>query len=111
EVVNGDTDQTPFGLGTAGSRSAPVSGAAAAVVARRVRDKARLVAAAALECSPDDLEWEHGRWHVRGDPSQGRTSQEIALLAHSSLEPPEGVEGHLDAAAGCHPPNPPEPFR
>src|SRR5690606_2955934 len=73
EVVHGDTDQTPFGLGTYGSRSTPVSGAAAAVVARRVRDKARLVAAAALECSPDDLEWEHGRWHVRGDPSQGRT--------------------------------------
>ncbi|MFO7279722.1 MAG: aerobic carbon-monoxide dehydrogenase large subunit [Thermoanaerobacterales bacterium] len=110
EVVHGDTDQTPFGLGTYGSRSTPVSGAAAAVVARRVRDKARLVAAAALECSPDDLEWEHGRWHVRGDPSQGRTIQEIALLAHSSLELPEGVEGHLDASAVYNPPNLTYPF-
>src|SRR5690606_30843359 len=45
EVVHADTDQTPFGLGTYGSRSSPVSGASAAVVARRVRDKARLVAA------------------------------------------------------------------
>ena len=52
EVVHGDTDQTPFGLGTYGSRSTPVSGAAAAVVAQRVRDKARIVAAAALECQP-----------------------------------------------------------
>ena len=51
EVVHGDTDQTPFGLGTYGSRSTPVSGAAAAVAARRVRDKARVVAAAMLEVS------------------------------------------------------------
>ena len=105
EVVHGDTDQTPFGLGTYGSRSTPVSGAAAAVVAQRVRDKARVVAAAALECSPDDLAWEHGRWYVKGDPSQGKTIQEIALLAHSSLELPEGVEGHLDATAVYNPPN------
>jgi carbon-monoxide dehydrogenase large subunit len=105
EVVHGDTDQTPFGLGTYGSRSTPVSGAAAAVVARRVREKARIVAAAALECSPDDLEWELGRWQVKGDPEQGKTIQEIAMLAHSSLELPEGVEGHLDASAVYNPPN------
>jgi len=105
EVVHGDTDQTPFGLGTYGSRSTPVSGAAASVVSRRVRDKARVVAAAALECSADDLEWELGRWQVKGDPGQGRTIQEIAMLAHSSLELPEGVEGHLDASAVYNPPN------
>src|SRR6202008_41940 len=56
EVVHGDTDTTPYGLGTYGSRSTPVSGAAAAIVARKVRDRARLVAAAMLEVSPDDLE-------------------------------------------------------
>jgi carbon-monoxide dehydrogenase large subunit len=110
EVVHGDTDQTPFGLGTYGSRSTPVSGAAAAVVAQRVRDKARVVAAAALECAPDDLEWEHGRWFVKGDPSQGKTIAEIAMLAHSSLELPEGVEGHLDATAVYNPPNLTYPF-
>ncbi|MGH8991866.1 MAG: aerobic carbon-monoxide dehydrogenase large subunit [Acidimicrobiia bacterium] len=105
EVVHGDTDQTPFGLGTYGSRSTPVSGAAATVAARRVRDKARIVAAAALECSADDLEWQHGRWQVKGTPTQGRTMAEIALLAHSNLELPEGVEGHLDASAVYNPPN------
>src|SRR3984893_12952541 len=46
EVVQGDTDQTPFGLGTYGSRSTPVSGAATAVAARRVRDRAKIVASA-----------------------------------------------------------------
>jgi aerobic carbon-monoxide dehydrogenase large subunit len=110
EVINGDTDNTPFGLGTYGSRSTPVSGAAASVVARRVRDKARIIAAVALECSPDDLEWNHGRWQVKGDPSKGKTIQEIAMAAHSSLELPEGVEGHLDATAVYNPPNLTYPF-
>jgi len=105
EVVHGDTDQTPFGLGTYGSRSTPVSGAAAAVAARRVRDRARIVASAMLEVSPDDLEWEKGRWFVRGDPDQSRTIKEIALAAHSSLDLPEGVEGHLDASCVYNPPN------
>jgi carbon-monoxide dehydrogenase large subunit len=110
EVIHGDTDNTPFGLGTYGSRSTPVSGAAAAVVARRVRDKARIIAAAALECSPDDPEWELGRWQVKGDPEKGKTIAEIAMLAHSSLELPDGVEGHLDAQAVYNPPNLTYPF-
>ncbi|HEY2523223.1 MAG TPA: aerobic carbon-monoxide dehydrogenase large subunit [Streptosporangiaceae bacterium] len=105
EVVHGDTDQTPFGLGTYGSRSTPVSGAAAAVAARRVRDKARVVAAAMLEVAPADLEWEKGRWFVRGDPDQGHPIAEIALAAHSDLELPDGVEGHLDASCVYNPPN------
>ncbi|HEY2673475.1 MAG TPA: aerobic carbon-monoxide dehydrogenase large subunit [Rugosimonospora sp.] len=110
EVVHGDTDQTPFGLGTYGSRSTPVSGAATAVVARKVRERARIVAGAMLEVSPEDLEWEKGRWFVRGDPEQSRTITEIALAAHSSLELPEGVEGHLDATTVYNPPNLTFPF-
>jgi carbon-monoxide dehydrogenase large subunit len=105
EVVHGDTDQTPFGLGTYGSRSTPVSGAAAAMVARKVRERARIVVSAMLEVAPDDLEWEPGRWHVRGDPDQGKTMAEIALAAHSNLELPEGIEGHLDATCVYNPPN------
>ncbi|MFF7122671.1 MULTISPECIES: aerobic carbon-monoxide dehydrogenase large subunit [unclassified Streptomyces] len=110
EVVHGDTDQTPFGLGTYGSRSTPVSGAAAAMVARKVRERAKTVASAMLEVSPDDLEWEKGRWYVTGDPDQGRTMTEIALAAHSTLELPEGVEGHLDASCVYNPPNLTFPF-
>ncbi|MFE4420551.1 aerobic carbon-monoxide dehydrogenase large subunit [Streptomyces sp. NPDC056817] len=110
EVVHGDTDQTPFGLGTYGSRSTPVSGAAAAMVARKVRERAKIVASAMLEVSPDDLEWEKGRWYVTGDPDQGRTMPEIALAAHSNLELPDGVEGHLDATCVYNPPNLTFPF-
>jgi aerobic carbon-monoxide dehydrogenase large subunit len=105
EVVHGDTDTTPFGLGTYGSRSTPVSGAATAIVARKVRERARIVASAMLEVDPADLEWEPGRWYVRGDPDQGRTMAEIALAAHSDLELPDGVEGHLDASCVYNPPN------
>lgn len=110
EVVHGDTDRTPFGLGTYGSRSTPVSGAAAAVVARKVRERARIVAAVMLEASPADLEWASGRWQVRGDPERGRSIAEIAMAAHSSLELPDGVEGHLDAETVYNPPNLTYPF-
>jgi aerobic carbon-monoxide dehydrogenase large subunit len=110
EVVHGDTDLTPFGLGTYGSRSTPVSGAAAAMAARKVRDRARIVAGAMLEVSPDDLEWAAGRWQVRGDPGKGAAIAEIAMAAHSSLELPPGVEGHLDAEAVYNPPNLTFPF-
>ncbi|HWC84332.1 MAG TPA: aerobic carbon-monoxide dehydrogenase large subunit [Pseudonocardiaceae bacterium] len=110
EVVHGDTDQTPFGLGTYGSRSTPVSGAATAVVARKVRERAKIVAAAMMEVSTEDLEWEKGRWFVKGDPDTGRTMSEIALAAHGTLELPEGVEGHLDASTVYNPPNLTYPF-
>ena len=110
EVVHGDTDRTPFGLGTYGSRSTPVSGAAAAVVARKVRERARIVAATMLEVSPDDLEWATGKWQVRGDPEQARNLAEIAMAAHSALELPDGIEGHLDAETVYNPPNLTYPF-
>ena len=110
DVIHGDTSNTPFGLGTYGSRSTPVSGAAAAVVSQRIRDKARVITAAALECNPADLEWELGRWYVKGDPSQGKTIQEVAMLSHGTLELPEGVEGHLDASVVYDPPNLTYPF-
>jgi aerobic carbon-monoxide dehydrogenase large subunit len=105
DVVHGDTDNTPFGLGTYGSRSTPVSGAAVAVAAKRVVDKAKIIAAAMMEVSPDDIEVEKGTYSVKGDPTMSKTIQEVALAAHGSLELPEGVEGHLDAACVYDPPN------
>jgi aerobic carbon-monoxide dehydrogenase large subunit len=110
EVLHGDTDNTPFGLGTYGSRSTPVSGAAVAVAARRVVDKARVIAAAMLEISPDDLEFDRGTFTVKGNPSVAKTIQEVALAAHGSLELPDGVEGHLDAECVYNPPNLTYPF-
>ncbi|QDY91226.1 carbon-monoxide dehydrogenase large subunit [Arthrobacter sp. UKPF54-2] len=110
DVVHGDTDQTPFGLGTYGSRSTPVSGGAVALVARKVREKAKLIAAAMLETRPEDLEWEKGRWFVKGDPTAGKTIEDIAMAAHGTLTLPEGVDGNLDAEVTYDPPNLTFPF-
>jgi carbon-monoxide dehydrogenase large subunit len=113
DVIHGDTDATPFGLGTYGSRSTPVSGAATALAARKVRDRARIVAAAMLEVSPEDLEWRSrpsGRWCVRGDPEQGVTIAEIAMAARGSVDLPAGVESGLDAETVYDPPNLTFPF-
>ena len=110
DVVHGDTDATPYGLGTYGSRSTPVSGAATAIAARKVRERARIVAAAMLEAAPGDLEWERGRWAVKGDPEQGVTIRDIAMAARRGLDLPDGVEAGLDAEAVYNPPNLTFPF-
>ncbi len=105
EVVHGDTDQTPFGLGTYGSRSTPVSGAAAALVARKIRDKAKIIASGMLEVSVADLEWRKGAFHVKGDPTRAVNIQDIAMRAHGAGDLPEGLEGGLDAQICYNPEN------
>ncbi len=110
DVVHGDTDNTPFGLGTYGSRSTPVSGAAAALVARKVRDKAQLIASGMLEVSVADLEWVKGSFQVKGDPSKSVTIQDIAMRAHGAGDLPDGMEGGLEAQICYNPENLTYPF-
>jgi len=110
EVVHGDTDNTPFGLGTYGSRSTPVSGAAAALVARKVRDKAQIIASGMLEVSVADLEWVKGSFQVKGDPTKSVTIQDIAMRAHGAGDLPPGVEGALEAQICYNPDNLTYPF-
>src|SRR6201989_2191057 len=105
QVRHGDTDKSPYGLGPYASRSTPVSGGAAAVVSRKVRDKARQIAATMLETRAEDLAWEKGRWYVKGDPEKGALIEEIAAYAYSGEAMPEGMEGGLDAQVIYDPPN------
>ena len=79
--------------------------AAVAVVSRKVRDKARLIAATMLETRPEDLAWEKGRWYVKGDPEQGAMIEDIAARAYSGEAMPAGMEGGLDAQVIYDPPN------
>src|SRR5204862_7677923 len=58
----------------------------------------------------DDLEWEKGRWFVKGDPDQGKTIQEIAFGAHGATDLPDGVDGSLEAHTVYNPPNLTFPF-
>jgi aerobic carbon-monoxide dehydrogenase large subunit len=110
DVVHGDTDNTPFGLGTYGSRSTPVSGAAAALVARKVRDKAQIIASGMLEVSVADIEYEAGTFRVKGDPEKSVTIQDVAMKAHGAGDLPEGVEGGLEAQICYNPENLTYPF-
>ena len=111
EVRHGDTDKSPYGLGTYGSRSTPVSGAAVAVVSRKVRDKARLIAATMLETRPEDLAWEKGRWYVKGDPEKGALIEDIAARAYSGEADARGHGGRPRRAGHLRPAEPHLPLR
>jgi carbon-monoxide dehydrogenase large subunit len=109
QIEEGDTDKAPYGAGTWGSRSTPVGGAAAARAARKIKDKARKIAAHLLEVGAGDLEWEVDRFLVKGNPSAAKTMKEIAMAAHTS-NLPEGMEQGLDATEYYDPPNLTFPF-
>jgi len=107
-VEEGDTDTAPYGLGTYASRSTPVAGAATAMVARKLRDKGRKIAAHLLEAAEEDLEWENGRFFVKGSPDRAKTIQEIAFAAYTNV--PEGMEAGLEGVHYYDPPNMTFPF-
>ncbi len=108
EVREGDTDNTPYGLGTYASRSTPVAGAATGMVARKIREKARHLAAHLLEANPDDIEFDHGKFFVKGSPDQSKTIQDCAFAAYTNL--PEGMEAGLEGVTYYDPPNMTYPF-
>jgi len=107
-LEEGDTDTAPYGLGTYASRSTPVAGGATAIAARKIRDKAKKIAAHLLEVSEADLEWEPGKFYVKGAPSKAKTIQEIAFAAYTNLPP--GMEAGLEAVDYYDPPNLTFPF-
>ena len=108
QIEEGDTDTAPYGLGTYASRSTPTAGAAAAKAAHKIRDKARKIAAYLLEVSEEDLEWEPGKFFVKGAPERSKTIQDIAFAAYTNH--PQGMEAGLEATHYYDPPNLTFPF-
>ena len=108
QVEEGDTDTAPYGLGTYASRSTPTAGAAGAMAARKIKAKAKKIAAYLLEVGEDDLEWSVDRWQVKGSPDQAKTIQEIAFAAYTNHPP--GMEAGLEATDYYDPPNLTFPF-
>ena len=108
QIEEGDTDTAPYGLGTYASRSTPTAGAAAAVAARKLRDKARKIAAYLLEVSEDDLEWEPGKFSVKGAPEKSKTIQELVFASYTNH--PQGMEAGFEATHYYDPPNLTFPF-
>jgi carbon-monoxide dehydrogenase large subunit len=107
-VQHGDTDNTPYGLGTYASRSTPVGGAATAMVARKVRDKGKKIAAHLLEVSEEDIEFSKGRYSVKGAPDKVKTIQDVAFAAYTNF--PDGLEPGLEDRHYYDPPNMTFPF-
>jgi carbon-monoxide dehydrogenase large subunit len=105
KVIHGDTDNTPMGWGTYGSRTTAVGGAALALAARKIRDKAKIIAAHLLEAAVEDMEYDDGKFFVRGSPDSSKTIQDIALMANVAWNMPEGVEAGLEATSFYDPPN------
>jgi carbon-monoxide dehydrogenase large subunit len=108
KVMHGDTDNTPYGLGTYASRSTPTSGAATAMVARRVREKAVKLAAHLLEVSEEDIDYESGKFSVKGAPDKVVSIQDVAFAAYTNY--PQGMEAGLEGVYYYDPPNLTFPF-
>ena len=105
KVVHGDTDVTPMGWGTYGSRTTAVGGAALVLAARKVKEKAKVVAAHLLEAAVEDMDYADGKFFVKGAPDKAKTIQDIALMANVAWNMPKGVEAGLEASMFYDPPN------
>ena len=111
EVVHGDTDKGPFGMGTYGSRSLAVGGSAISKACDKIVDKGKAVAANMLEANPDEMEFKDGEFIVP-NTNKKKTIGEIAFACYlpgtygevkSPL--PEGVEPGLKETAFYDPTN------
>ncbi len=110
KVMHGDTDKTPMGWGTYGSRTTAVSGAALAIAVRKIKDKATALAAHLLEASVEDMDYADGKFFVKGAPAKAKTIQDIALMANVAWNMPAGMEAGLEASSFYDPPNFVYPF-
>jgi carbon-monoxide dehydrogenase large subunit len=110
EIVHGDTESTPQGWGTYGSRTTAVCGSAVKVAAQRVKEKARKIAAHLMEANEQDIEWRDDKFSVRGSPDQTKSFADVALMANLAWNMPAGVEPGLEASAFFDPSNFVYPF-
>jgi aerobic carbon-monoxide dehydrogenase large subunit len=104
EVVHGDTDRIPFGMGTYGSRSLSVGGSALVQAIQKIVEKGKKIAAHLLEASEGDVEFKDGKFTVAGT-DRSRTFGEVALTAYVPHKYPAGLEPGLEATAFYDPKN------
>jgi aerobic carbon-monoxide dehydrogenase large subunit len=110
EVVQGDTKEVQFGMGTYGSRSAAVGGSALAQAADKVVAKGRQIAAHLLEANPEDVVFEDGAFHVRGVPAKSTPWGDVVLQAYLAHNLPAGLEPGLEETSFYNPANFTYPF-
>jgi carbon-monoxide dehydrogenase large subunit len=105
EVLHGDTSIVPLGMDTYGSRSLAVGGVALYHAADKVIEKVRTIASHQLEVAEQDLDYEAGRFSVKGTPDRGMTVPEAAFAAWTAHNLPDGMEPGLEASYVYDPPN------
>jgi carbon-monoxide dehydrogenase large subunit len=110
-VIHGDTEESPMGIGTFGSRSLAVDGSATFDAAERVAQKAKGIAAHLLEASAEDIELDEDGGHVAGSPDSNVPWDEIAAAAYLPHRLGESeLEGGLESHVIFDPPNATWPF-
>jgi len=115
EVVHGNTDVVPYGMGTFGSRSLAVGGAAVHMSVEKIKDKAKQLAAYMLDVQPEDVTYGDGAMYVTADPTRQKTLAEVAFAATDfNWQPqggvPAGLEPGLEATSRFEPTNGTCPF-
>ncbi|MGV0612006.1 xanthine dehydrogenase family protein molybdopterin-binding subunit [Mycobacterium kansasii] len=106
-TVQGDTATTPYGAGTQGSRSGPMTAGAVSEAGTMLREKIVKLAAHRLKVAESEVELAHSRAAVRGDPSRQVTFGELADVAYYSPQQlPAGMSPNLEATARFNSPNP-----
>jgi aerobic carbon-monoxide dehydrogenase large subunit len=109
-VHHGDTGVVKQGIGTFGSRSQAVGGAALHMAGAKVRTKMAKFAGAMLEAHEDDLVFENGHIFVKGSPATGKSFSDVAAFAYRPVPLPEGLEPGLSEEAFFEPSNNTYPF-
>ncbi|MCU0513964.1 MAG: molybdopterin-dependent oxidoreductase [Anaerolineae bacterium] len=110
EIVHGDTNMTPMGWGTYGSRTTPVAGAALVKAARKMKEKAKAMAAHLLEAAVEDIDYDDGKFFVKGSPDKFKSIQEITLMATLAWSLPPGMDPGMEESQFYDPPNFVYPF-
>jgi carbon-monoxide dehydrogenase large subunit len=105
EVVHGDTARIPFGMGSYGSRSGAVGGAAIHMSLQKVKEKGRKIAAHQLEAAPEDVDFADGKYFVKGSPSRSKSFGDVALAAYLAHNIPADMEPGLDSTSFFNPSN------
>jgi carbon-monoxide dehydrogenase large subunit len=109
-VLHGDTREHPMGIGTFGSRSIAVDGAATFEATKKVKEKAAKIAAHLLEASAEDMVFADGSAHVAGSPDKSVDWAAIAKAAYQAHTSPDDVESGLEAHTAFSPGNATWPF-
>ncbi len=110
EITHGDTERTPMGWGSYGSRSTPVGSGALMGAITKLKDKAKIVTAHLLEAAVEDIDYADGKFFVKGSPGKFKTIQDVALMANVAWNYPKGLEPGFEASAFFDPPNFVYPF-